>query len=531
MVENTSLTQELRDELTGATYDETPYESYAYPMTFPDRMAAISTIFGYDHVDLENARVLELGCASGGNILPLAALFPNARFLGVDLSPKQIEDANTHKASLELDNIEFKAMDIMDLDESSGEFDYIICHGVFSWVPDFVRTKCLEICRDNLSRNGVACVSFNVLPGWAPLRSIREMMILHTKDIEKQSEKVEQARLLAKSLYDHMPKDASLRRTVENVHQKFEKTTNDSYILHEYLEPNNQPFYFHEYAELLQQHDLSYIGDSDITMMHPENINPELGKVLSQIPDSIKREQYLDFVSNRQFRYSVITKKSNKPSEITLDALEKISYGCTLIPENKEYDPVKPMKFSRPDASNFHVTTADQTGKALFWALSQQRDYYFTFEQLVSLLQKALETEDLEKIQRALKSNLLNFLLKGALVFKSTPSTHPQTVSNKPKTFALARYQSALPGCNIVTNINGAQISLNSMDPYILRYLDGTRNMNQLTNAVAPHVECGDITLRRRGMPITDPTKQKKELKALLPQFLENYQKKHLLES
>ncbi len=57
---------------------------------------------GLKAADAASARVLEIGCASGGHVLPLAAMHPRAQFLGVDLSPVQIEAGERLRAALGL---------------------------------------------------------------------------------------------------------------------------------------------------------------------------------------------------------------------------------------------------------------------------------------------------------------------------------------------------------------------------------------------------------------------------------------------
>ena len=124
--------------------------------------------------------MLELGCASGDNLIPMALGLPNARFVGIDLSARQIEQGQRQVSALGLANIELRQYNIADVDASWGKFDYIICHGIYSWVPAPVRERLLAICRDNLAPNGVAYVSYNTLPGWHMRGMIRDMMIYHS---------------------------------------------------------------------------------------------------------------------------------------------------------------------------------------------------------------------------------------------------------------------------------------------------------------------------------------------------------------
>src|SRR5262249_11327478 len=98
------------------TYDQVPYKSHAFPFTHPRRLAAVARVAtGIDAPPVAGCRVLELGCASGGNLLPMAAHLPEARFVGIDLSPVQIDAGIAAARALGLANIELRTMDILDV--------------------------------------------------------------------------------------------------------------------------------------------------------------------------------------------------------------------------------------------------------------------------------------------------------------------------------------------------------------------------------------------------------------------------------
>ena len=162
-------------------YDEFAYVSRAHPQTHPSRLAALAKLFGMQPAPLSGCRVLELGCASGGNLLPMAAQTPSASFLGIDLSGRQIADGQAVIAELGLSNIGLRHLGIAHVDESLGKFDYIIAHGVYSWVPQEMQEKILSICKENLAPNGVAYVSYNTYPGWRMRGMIRDMMLYHAR--------------------------------------------------------------------------------------------------------------------------------------------------------------------------------------------------------------------------------------------------------------------------------------------------------------------------------------------------------------
>ena len=123
------------------SYDSIPYESFPYAQTHPDRLATVARLFGMRAAPPARCTVLELGCAGGGNLIPMASELPGSRFLGVDLSSRQIEDGCRTIEALGVGNVELLHRSILDVDDDLGRFDYVICHGVYSWVPPEVQAK------------------------------------------------------------------------------------------------------------------------------------------------------------------------------------------------------------------------------------------------------------------------------------------------------------------------------------------------------------------------------------------------------
>ena len=100
------------------TYDELPYLNKAFPQTHPDRLATLARLFGLQPPPIDTCRVLELGCASGDNVIPMALELPNARFVGIDLSGRQIEQGQRQVSAIGLDNIELRQYNIAEIDAS-----------------------------------------------------------------------------------------------------------------------------------------------------------------------------------------------------------------------------------------------------------------------------------------------------------------------------------------------------------------------------------------------------------------------------
>ena len=87
------------------TYDEVPYFSKPLYATHPNLLAAAGRLRGLDTPAPSRCRVLELGCAGGGNLIPMAAALPESQFVGIDLSERQIAEGQELTERCALKNI------------------------------------------------------------------------------------------------------------------------------------------------------------------------------------------------------------------------------------------------------------------------------------------------------------------------------------------------------------------------------------------------------------------------------------------
>ena len=294
-------------------FDTLPYPSLPLSYTQPARLAALAQIHGVMAPPAANARVLELGCAAGGNIIPLAARFPKAEFVGVDLSTRHIADGQHRIAALGLANITLHAGDVTTLlaagPMGGKTFDYIICHGLFSWVPNAARDAILQICREKLAPSGVAAISYNVLPGWHLRRAIRDICIVAAGTSGTPLERATRARRaidnIANCTSKKLPYGYFLRQESMRLRQQ-----PLAYIYGEFLGENNTPCTFTEFAGRAAAHDLEFLceGDLDASALAVIDDAQAFSKLLPKRDSlfAIGRGQTVDFVSGRPFRRSLV---------------------------------------------------------------------------------------------------------------------------------------------------------------------------------------------------------------------------------
>lgn len=299
---------DLQNRQIESAYDTKPYTSQAFSYAGPGHLRAVAHLYGMQTVPLAQARVLELGCASGGNLLPFALAYPDATVVGVDISSVQIAHGRQVVQDLGVGNLQLHALDLHAITADFGQFDYIIVHGVFSWVPPEVKQAILRICRENLSPLGVAYVSYNTYPGWKAGDVVRDAMLMHSHGAQDDDERLARARAMLGLLTDGLAGEnrlgPSMRAVVESL-----SAQSDYYIIHEYLEQFNTPCYLVEFADMAAQAGLAYLGDAEPQAELPASYGQKVQLNLSLVAlgqPKVMRQQYLDFAVGRTFRKSLL---------------------------------------------------------------------------------------------------------------------------------------------------------------------------------------------------------------------------------
>ena len=304
------------DDMQQTIYKELGYKSYPFPFTTPAYLEAYGTLVGLKPPTAKTARVLELGATYGGNIISQAMHNPEATFVGIELSQDQVEKGNKIISDAKLDNVSLLQGDILNFDESLGNFDYIIAHGFYSWISDEMKDKLLDIISHHLADNGIAYVSYNTYPGWHTMEEVRQLMLFANRGYDEltHKEKVLRGKTVGSLVgaqilnYDNLKeRNSKFLGALRSVMQK-----DDYYVGHDHLEPHNDPCYFYQFNDHLKAHNLSYVCDADLTLSMVRTYDESIADKLEKLAHNSQadQEQYLDFMLDTTFRKSIICKES-----------------------------------------------------------------------------------------------------------------------------------------------------------------------------------------------------------------------------
>lgn len=454
------------------SYNEIPYTRNIYPQTQPNTLATLALLLNYSPPDISHCHVLELGCAQGFNLIAMAQAIPHGVFIGIDNSATQIALGQAVISQLNLTNIHLKYLDLQHLTAEFGSFDYIIAHGVYSWIAPECQQQLLRICHDNLSENGIAYVSYNTFPGWQTDAMLRELLLFHLQNFDSPTERLCHAKQLLKSLshavahrYDSYA--LSLKNKLHYLLQ-----IPDNYFAHEHLEEFNQAVFFHQFIQQATQHKLHYLTDLQTYADPPAEVITG---------DALAQQQYQDFLVNRRYRETLLCRQVTDPSVQFNQNKIKELYLAAALSTTADLTQIQ---------SAGEVQFADSTGKTiasitlpalkvLCYHLGVVYPKILSFQEIMTALAENYTIE----LQADDEDEILNFLLH---LFQTKDlelySYRPEfclTVTQCPVASPLARLQSQRG--DPVTNLRGETFWLDESTQQLLQRLDGQHSLAELT--------------------------------------------------
>lgn len=434
----------MQDDLR-ERYDVIPYRHGAIPVSHPARIGVIGRMHGLNCALPDGCRVLELGCAEGMNLLPLADRFPKSEFIGVDLSPVQIATGEAARVASKLENVQLLSADLREFEPEAESFDYIIAHGVYSWVGDEVKDRVLAICSRALRPDGLAYVSYNTLPGWSMLDGLRRVLLSDIgveRDLQGQIDRARQvitqlresvagqsgahAELLRQALGDMLAKPPEL-------------------LFHDELAAINDPRTFTEFMSHASAHRLQYVGEAHYATMPFEHVPEAMRAPIEKVaPEFLQRQQMMDVVFQRWLRNSLLchagaTVKREPDARVIRDC----ALGLRLQPVEARVNlaPGTPMRMadSNQQATDFHQPAE----KALLAVLSQASGARIPFAHCVGAANRLLAQVKLPAIED--DAEICVFLMRlftiDALDLVLTGSGDWLRTANPPAPSALMQYQ------------------------------------------------------------------------------------------
>ncbi|MDI1436366.1 methyltransferase regulatory domain-containing protein [Polyangium sorediatum] len=481
------------------------YEALPFAETHPDHLGAIGVLFGLRPAPPARCRVLEIGTATGGNVLPMAAAFPESRFVALDRAEDSLAVARKHAEGARLRNVALHLADIREFEDEPNAFDYIVCHGVYSWVPDDAREAIRRVVRRHLAPHGLAYISFNTLPGWHLRGAIRDMLRREVPAEGSAAERVEKARAFLRFLGTETlrsdPTRAWLASELETIAE-----LSDHYLLGEHLVTYNHAEYFADFARDMKDAGLAFVTDAQVPLVFPERLGPAAAEAVRARAgnDLVAVQQSLDLLELRCFRRAILCRDDAPLSpRVSADRLSSLVLASPLSPGAMAPDLAEGVEetFVGPGGA---IGTDQATLKAALVTLAAYAPGGLSFDALAWETGEKLGLAAFEGEARArLARNLLGLYTKGAIRLWASAKPAARAPDERPRAFPFARYQASI-GSPFCTTLLHEGVQVDSFDRVVLARMDGTRDAAALTEAALDEARRGVVSVEMNGAPCVD---------------------------
>ena len=308
----------------GSSYDEVAYPTAVFAQATPDRLATVARLHGLKPPPIDRARVLEIGGGDAMNLIALGAAYPHTTCLSFDLSAKAVERGREWLAAAGIGNVEVRELDILDAAAGAieGEWDYVIAHGVYAWVPEPVRAAVMALIGRVLSPHGVAFVSYNSTPGSYLRLAMRELLLDHLKEVEGTGPRLAAAKSFLWA-YSRQPatSDEPLAAALRQLAREMAERP-DAVLHHDEMGDVYAPQSLSQVAAAAGAAGLRWLGDADVGRMEEGFGGPTEEAVL-------RAAQLGDYVGGRFFRQSLLVRSDARPERrLTGAAVAPLFASC-----------------------------------------------------------------------------------------------------------------------------------------------------------------------------------------------------------
>jgi SAM-dependent methyltransferase len=331
--------------------NDVPYVRHFVGELSPARLRLAAALNGVSPPPALDFDYCELGCAHGDTLAALAAAYPEARFLGVDLSAAHVASAKRLARDGALENIGILERDFSALaHEDIGTFDYVVAHGVLSWVSPEKRRALLQLASARLKPGGLLYVSYNAMPGWASVEPLRQLLLFGgahgapraagapdapdapgagDTSLERARRALEFARSMESAGAEYFAKNPAASEMLTTMTR-----AGLPYVVHEYLHEHWAPMYFARVAWEMAEHDLHFAGALPAHQNFRETALSEAQeRLLEPVTDRVTFESLKDFAIHEFFRRDLFVKGSVPRSKGAMNAyLDSTAWG-TLAKE------------------------------------------------------------------------------------------------------------------------------------------------------------------------------------------------------
>jgi len=432
------------------SYDAVEYPAATYPSTHPAHLAAIAHLHGLAVPDPRTARVLEIAGGDGLNLAGMAAGLPDAHFTSFDLSQAAVSRGAALVEEAGLANVGVVVGDILDwANTAAGQYDYIIAHGLYAWVPEAVRAATWRLIDRVLSPEGIAFVSYNAQPGGFLRMAVRDMVRREVAGLEG-AERIEKAREVLREYSAEREGERMVQQALRKVAAPM-AAKNDGALYHDELSDAYYPQALAEVVAAAGEHNLAFLNDAV-----PKMITDGLPGEDMDDAEVVAAAQASDYEAVAFFHQSLFVRPGRNPARIADFSAFQDLYASAKVERtgDSEFDHAEgPFAIDDAAVADF----LDALGKA--------------WPERLSLAQFVGSQDQCEALLELYGNSVVGF---HALPFPGT--TQP---GQRPEASPLVRAQVAMR-MPILFSLDLKVVTMQDGPRYFLKLCDGTRDREAL---------------------------------------------------
>jgi hypothetical protein len=490
------------------------YTSNFYRETTPAWLATASLLLGHRPPDLSKPfRYSDFGCGHGFTALTVAATSPLADVWAFDFNPAHIETARDLAARAGLTNIRFQEASFAEIAAmppgALPEFDFIVSHGVLSWISAVNRQHLLGSIGSRLRAGGLAYVSYNVTTGWSgmvPLHKLMRMLAVASPD---------RTDLAVPGILAFLDKMKTGGALFFQTHPNMEARINEirqqdpRYIAHEFLNEDWHPAMFADVAEAMAEVKCGFIGSATLT----ENIDgvsvpAGIAPLLTEARDQRMRETLRDFGAGQGFRRDLY-RRGNPP--------------IPMAEHHALLDDLHLAWTGQPAAEEFSIATP-------LGALTGRPEIY---RPLLAMLEAGTLTIHHARSLEPFASRPLVELLQAVALLIASGYAHPLlpgggSAAGRDASGRLNRTIAETNGnggelARLVVPATGSSLNVDLLETLAVGELlsDRPKDLEALTTSVFEGLNRGSRSVQRDGKPVANPAEAREIVNVVLREILE----------
>jgi hypothetical protein len=462
-------------------YDLVRYPSWPIPETHPAALSVFAALYGLTFVPHERCRVLEIGCGEGVNLMSMAVTAPKAEFVGIDLAETAIATGLEAAAAAGLANVTLRAQDLLATGPDLGQFDYIVAHGLYAWVPEPVRAAMMRLIGKSLSPEGLAYVSYNAHPGCRLREVLRDIMLDATRGLDDPSERLEAAHaVLRRQIGLWSEADPFQRALIVEAGDMLKRPP--QVLFHDELGPIYAPQLLRSVVEAARAEGLDYVCDAT-GKLNAEALWPSERFEAAQPftgGDWLRFEQFVDFTDIRAFRSSLFC-RAGRPIDrrFVPDRVRGLWASAEIALLKQD-----------PDGFVFRAANGAEFGTRI----ASFADF---LARLGLAFPASLPFDDIAGAPEIVEG-LLKLFTSGLAALSTRPARFVLTPGERPVASPLTRAQVSRGETHLASLRHKPVQMENAMSRAFIALLDGTRTRQDLAAAVAEQARMSFDTAREK---------------------------------